>query len=277
MRRDLQWWVFAQAATSLLLLSVFLIGCQKGGHGLVIAGSTSVQPVMEKIAEAYRKQFPDWRVTVEGGGSSAGIMAARMGTAQMGMSSRPLKANNPDENVLIGIPLAYDGIAVIVNRDNPMKSLTLSQLRHLFMGRLRNWQEISSFSREVHLVIREEGSGTRSAFEELVMLEGKTENPVDPYALVQDSTGGVREVVRTDPGAIGFISLGAVTPQIKALEIDGVAPTSEAVKTKEYKLVRPFLLVLKGAPASATQHLIDFALGSEGARLMLQEGLVSAR
>ncbi len=257
------------------VISAFVTGCGDKGHGVVIAGSTSVQPVMEKIAGAYRKQFPDRRVTVEGGGSSAGIMAARTGTAHLGMSSRGLKKDHADEQTLTAIPLALDAIAVIVNLDNPVQALSVSQLRDLFSGKVKNWQEVGGKAREVHLVVREEGSGTRSAFEELVMKEGKIEHPVDAYALVQDSTGGVREVVRTDPGAIGFISLGAVTKQIKALHIDGVEPTVDAVKSKEYKLVRPFLLVTNGPPATDTQMLIDYALGSESVRLLLQEGLVS--
>lgn len=258
------------------IVSSLICGCADKGHGIVIAGSTSVQPVMEKIADSYRKRYPERRVTVEGGGSSAGIMAARMGTAHLGMSSRGLKTDHADERTLTAIPLALDAIAVIVNLDNPVRTLSVSQLRDLFSGKVKNWQEVGGKAREVHLVVREEGSGTRSAFEELVMKEGKTEYPVDAYALVQDSTGGVREVVRTDPGAIGFISLGAVTKQIKALHIDGVAPTINAVKSKEYKLVRPFLLISNGRPATDTQLLIDYALGTESNRLLLQEGLVSA-
>ncbi|HNV70275.1 MAG TPA: phosphate ABC transporter substrate-binding protein [Candidatus Ozemobacteraceae bacterium] len=269
-------WAMILLVVQFFISAFFLVGCGNQGHGVVIAGSTSVQPVMEKIADSYRKTFPGRKVTVEGGGSSAGIMAALTGTAHLGMSSRDLKQDHADEKTLTAIPLALDAIAVIVNAENPIQSLTLAQLRELFSGKIRNWQDLGGKHREVHLVVREEGSGTRTAFEELVMKEGKTELPIDTYALVQDSTGGVREVVRTDPGAIGFISLGAVTKQIKAVHVDGVEPTIAAVKAQKYKLVRPFLLVTKGPPATDTQMLIDYALGSAGVKLLLQEGLVGA-
>ncbi len=258
-----------------MLYVVALAGCRGAtGHGLVIAGSTSVQPVMEKIIEAYRRLHPGERIAVEGGGSGAGIMAALTGTAHLGMSSRELKKNDPNEMKLTPIHLADDAIVIVVNRDNPVASLSVKQLRDVFAGKTRNWKELGGRDHGIHLAVREEGSGTRSAFDELVMKEGKTEHPVDPYALVQDSTGGLRELVRGDPDAIGFISLGAVNDDVRVVSVEGVVPTVTSVRLREYKLVRPFLLVSMGTPSEAISRLIAFAQSASGSEIMAHEGVV---
>ncbi|MBF0501526.1 MAG: phosphate ABC transporter substrate-binding protein [Candidatus Riflebacteria bacterium] len=263
----------------LALAAASLPGCGKNSKGLTVAGSTSVQPVMELIADSFRKHRPDQIIDVEGGGSSAGIMAALTGTAQLGMSSRRLKEDEPNEKTLTAITIAFDAIAVIVHPDNPVVKLDLEQLRGLFSGQYRSWKDVGGSDRPVHLIVREEGSGTRSAFEEMVMKpsgDGGREEAVDAYALVQDSTGGVREVLRGDPDAIGFISLGAVTAQVKMLVIDGVKADFETVRNKKYRLTRPFLLVSKGEPTGIAREFVDYILGSDGAKIMHDEGLVSA-
>ncbi len=258
----------------LLGLVVPFAGCRKGGHGLVVAGSTSVQPVMEKIVEAFRRARPGVRVTVEGGGSSAGIMAAVTGAATFGMSSRALKQDHPDEAALRVFPLALDGIAVIVHPSNVVSGLSLDQLRDLFTGRHRTWKAVGGADREVHLIVREEGSGTRGAFDEMVLTRGKEHLRPDAYALVQDSSGGVREVVRGDPDAIGFVSLGVVNQTVRALAIDGVVPTAASVRDGRYRLVRPFLLVAREEPAGLARELWEFAVSSAAEPILAQEGLV---
>jgi len=258
-----------------LCLPLLGTGCRSAGHGLVVAGSTSVQPVMEKIGAAFQKKHPNLKVTIEGGGSSAGVMAARTGTAQLGMSSRKLKPEETADGVLTAIPIAIDAIAVIVHPTNPVSELTLAQLRGLFAGRLPSWKDVGGPDRQVHLLVREEGSGTRNAFEELAMREGKEELPFDPYALIQDSTGGIREVVKSDPDAIGFISLGAVATGVKVLRIEGERAEAESVRTRRYKLMRPFFLLANGRPEGPAADLLAFAIGSEAAPLLAEEGLVS--
>ncbi len=257
----------------LVSLSAFLSGCGKTGHGGVVAGSTSVQPVMEKIVRLYRVKRPEQRVSVEGGGSSSGIMAAVTGTAILGMSSRELKSDG-QESQLIPHCIALDAIALIVHPANPVSELSLAQIRDLFSGRVKSWKDVGGNDGEIHLILREEGSGTRSAFEELVMKVGKETAPFDPFALVQDSSGGLREVVRQDPGAIGFVSLGVVNRDVKALAIDGTMPTLDSVRKKEYKLVRSFFLVSKGPPEGVAKDIVAFATGSETEAILKEEGLV---
>ncbi|MBF0409583.1 MAG: phosphate ABC transporter substrate-binding protein [Candidatus Riflebacteria bacterium] len=260
-----------------LCFSLMLSGCGASGHGLVIAGSTSVQPLIEKISESYRKKNPNTRILVEGGGSSAGISAVILGTAHLGMSSRDLKKNDPRESTLEKIVIAYDAIAVIVNPENPIKNISIENLRNLFSGKIKNWKEIGGNDRNINLIVREEGSGTRTAFEEMVMRISKTEElSIDSFALVQDSTGGVQEVVRCDPGSIGFVSMGTVRNTVKALSIDDVKPEIQNVREKKYRLVRNFLFIKSGKLASETQEFVNYVLSNEGKSIMSREGLVEA-
>ncbi len=249
-------------------------GCKSGSgpaaHAVCIAGSTSVQPFAEKLAEIFMHQNPEIRVDVQGGGSSAGIQAATQGAANLGASSRELLG---PEKQLVEIPIAYDGIAVIVHPSNPVADLNVAQIKQIFTGQLTNWRELGLPPREIDAINREEGSGTREAFEHLVM--GKAE--VSPAAMVQDSNGAVREIVAGDPNAIGYISAGLVDNRVKALTIEGIRPTPENIKNHSYKLRRPFLLVSRMAPTSTCQQFVEFVLSPQGQQILEKEGLVGIK
>ena len=247
-----------------------LLGCRKNKaqNTLCIAGSTSVQPFAEKLAETYMHEHPEVRIDVQGGGSSAGIFAAENGAADLGASSREL---TEQEKKLQEIPIAFDGIAVIVNKRNSLANLSLKQIRQIFQGEITDWGQLDLPPHPIHIITREEGSGTRNAFEELVM--GKHAE-VTPDALVQDSNGSVRELVADDPNAIGYISMGLVDPRVKALEVDGVAPTRENVKNHKYKLVRRFLLVARELKPGPCQNFVNFVLSAKGQSMLETEGLV---
>ena len=240
----------ARIAALLMLLGLILGagGCNSSSRTtsrpLCIAGSTSVQPFAEKLAEIYMQRHPGARVDVQGGGSSAGIYAATHGAADLGASSRELLG---EEKKLVEIPIAFDGIAVIVHPSNPLTNITLAQIRAIFSGAVKDWRALGLPPHAIDLITREEGSGTREAFEHLVM--GKQE--ITPAALVQDSNGSVREIVAGDPYSLGYISAGLVDHRVKALAIDGVLPTRENIKTHAYKLVRRFLLVARTAPGGS--------------------------
>ncbi len=254
----------------LCCLAVVSLGCrkEKAGDTICIAGSTSVQPFAEKLAETYMHTHPLIRIDVQGGGSSAGIFAAQQGAADLGASSRELTAQEKD---LVEIPIAFDGIAVIVNKKNPLNNLKLSQIRQIFQGDITDWGDFNLPPHPIHIITREEGSGTRNAFEELVM--GKHAE-ITPIALVQDSNGSVREIVADDPYAIGYISMGLVDPRVKALAVDEVYPTRQSVKTHTYKLVRRFLLVARELKPGPCQDFVNFILSAKGQSLLEAEGLV---
>jgi len=251
-------------------LAVTAVGCgKKGAHdAITIAGSTSVEPFAEKLAEVYMHQHPQIRIDVQGGGSSAGIFAAEQGAADLGASSRELIGK---EKNLQEIPIAYDGIAIIVNKQNPLDNLSLNQIRQIFQGEITDWGQFHLKPHPIDLITREEGSGTRNAFEEMVM--GKHAE-ITPIALVQDSNGSVREIVANDPYAIGYISMGLVDERVKALSVDGIAPTRQNVKNRDYKLVRRFLLVTKGLKPGLCQEFVNFILSAKGQSLLESEGLV---
>jgi phosphate transport system substrate-binding protein len=247
-----------------------LAGCGKSQpqNAVCVAGSTSVQPFAEKLAEIYMREHPEVRIDVQGGGSSAGIFAAEQGAADIGASSRELTSR---EKHLQEIPIAYDGIAVIVNKHNPLTNLSLKQIRQIFLGDLTDWAEVNQKPHPIHIITREEGSGTRNAFEEMVM--GK-DAEITADALVQDSNGSVRELVADDPHAIGYISMGLVDSRVKALSVDGVPPTRENVKNHKYHLVRRFLLVARGLKPGTCQSFVNFILSAKGQSLLELEGLV---
>jgi len=152
-------------------------------------------------------------VDVQGGGSSAGIQAVRTGAAQIGMSSRELE---DDEKDLYRIEVAHDGLAIIVHPSNPLENLTIEEVKSIFLGEITTWEKLNGQKKAITVVVREEGSGTRGAFQELVM--GKSR--ITKKAIVQDSNGTVREIVSRDPQAIGFISLGLVNESVKALALE---------------------------------------------------------
>jgi phosphate transport system substrate-binding protein len=228
-----------------------------------------VEPFAEVLAEEYMVHHPQEKIYVQGGGSSAGIQAVRTEAAQVGMSSRALM---PAERDLIGVPIAYDAIAIIIHPNNPLENLSIDQIRRIFSAQITNWKEAGGRDHPIILVTREEGSGTREAFQHLLM--GKTE--ISMGALVQDSNGAIRQVVGDDPNAIGYISLGLVNDRVKALKIDGVEANVENIKKLRYKFVRPFLFVFKTDPQGMANHFLDYILSPGGQKLLVQEGLVSA-
>lgn len=261
-------------ALLLLLLVILLTGaaCSRGGSGkqIVVAGSTSIQPFADRWSEIYMQEHPGRVVNVQGGGSSSGIQAAKSGAADIGMSSRELK---PDEKDLTQIVVARDGLAIIVHPSLSLRGLTLQQVKSVFAGEIRNWKGLTGQDRNIDVVTREEGSGTRGAFQELVM--GKSIR-ITNKAIVEDSNGTVREIVANDPFSIGYISLGLVSGRVRALDLDGIKASEAAILAHRYKLVRPFLFLTKGPASGPVKDFIDFVLSPEGQNLIMKEGLIPA-
>ncbi len=256
-------------AVALLVAPALLSGCSRTQAGTILAGSTSVQPFAEVLAEEYMTLHPGTSIDIQGGGSAAGIMAAQNGTADIGMSSRSL---NDTEKGLWSVEIARDGLAIVVNPANPVQGLTTAQVRDIYSAAVTNWSQLGGHDAKIHVITREEGSGTRSAFESLLM--GKVQ--ITPKAIVQDSNGAVRQLVTDDPDAIGFISLGLVTDKVKALDLDGVVPTDAHVVDGTYKLSRPFLFVAASEPTGQAKDFVDFTLSAAGQKMLATEGLIPA-
>ncbi|MEW6457673.1 MAG: phosphate ABC transporter substrate-binding protein [Bacillota bacterium] len=233
---------------------------------ITIAGSTSVQPVSEELAKAFMTKHPKVTVSVQGGGSSQGIKAAIDGIADIGASSRKLK---DDEAAQVHQTLiCSDGIAVIIHPSNEVSGLTLEQVKKIYAGEITNWKEVGGRDKAIAVVTREEGSGTRGAFEEIVM--GK-EAKIWARAIVQPSSGGVKAAVAGNPDAIGYTSLGYLDDSVKTVEVDGVAPTAENIRNGSYKISRPFLYLTRGEPSGPVKEYIDFCLGPEGQEIVAQD------
>jgi phosphate transport system substrate-binding protein len=171
------------------------------------------------------------------------------------------------------IQVARDGIALVVHPSNPLGDLSLDAVKGIYAGEIKDWQRLHGPARAITVITREEGSGTRAAFESLVM--GK--HDISSSALVQDSTGAVRQMVSSDPAAIGYISIGLVDSSVKALRLNGVAATEANIDRGAYPLVRPFLFVVRGEPNAQTQGFIVWVSGPEGRDLARREGMLPPR
>ena len=238
-------------------LTLMLSGCSSTAPSqrLTVTGSTTILPIAELSAEMFDAAHPGVKVLVSGVGSSAGIESVTNGTSDIGTSSRELKGDELKAG-LVDSAIAYDAIAVIVNPDNPVTNLTTAQTRDIFTGKIRDWSEVGGPRMPILLVNRDAASGTRDAFDKIV-LKGAT---FDPTAAVLPGTGQVRSVVAQAKGSVGYISLGFVTDQVKALSIDGVAPTVATVKDGTYPVRRTLHFFTKDDPRGLAKQYIDFVL-----------------
>jgi phosphate transport system substrate-binding protein len=265
-------WVFLIPVV-LLVIGMLLAGCGKELSGTVtVAGSTTVQPLAELLADDFMQKHSDVQVTIGGGGTSVGITSVNNGTVDIGSASRDLKSDEPQ---LVKHLLAKDGIAIIVRPGNSVNSLTKAQVRDIFGGVIKNWKDVGGPDHAINMVVRESGSGTRTAFEEMVMAKPEPAVAIASTALEQNSNGGVKQVVGGDPYAIGFISFGYIDNTVKALSIDSVEATVENAKNETYPIVRPLYFLTKEAPTGLVKDFIDFCLSDEGQAIVADEGYVS--
>jgi len=238
---------------------------------LQMVGSTSMEKLANALSEVFMEKYPDVNVTVEFVGSGAGIEAVNNGTADIGNSSRNLKAEEIEAGVVENI-VAIDGIAVCVDPKNTVTGLTREQLINIYNGSINNWSRVGGNDAPIVVVGREAGSGTRGAFEELLGLEDAC-----VYANELDSTGAVMAKVAATPGAIGYVSLDALNDSVIALALDGVEATVENIKAGNYFLSRPFIMATMGEISEQNelvQSWFDFVYSAEGQEVAADVGLI---
>ena len=245
-------------------------GCGKQRTPVTAAGSTAFQPFAEKLAEQFMAKQPDIAVTVQGGGSALGIQSALSGAAQIGMAD--LVKLPPEAQALTSVVVARDGIAIVVNNANPVKDLTMEQIRGIFNGQIHNWKELGGADHGITVVSREAGSGTRSSFEQIVKDVALTKD-----AIIQDSNGTIRETVIMDENAIGYLSHGLLNEKLKAVTVGGQSCSTEEVVAGRYPLVRPVYLLTKGEPTGACKAFIDYVCSAEGQKTIKESGLIPAK
>ncbi len=259
-----------------------LVGCSRertvksmnsNGHTkkISIVGSTTVAVPMELLIEKYKDINKDVTIELQGIGSSAGIKAVSDEIANIGMSSRNLKEEEKTKELTETI-IAYDGIALVVHPSNKVSNLTKDQIKDIFEGNITNWKEVGGENKEIIVITREYGSGTRDAFEELMKLQeekdDKKMSTIAPSALVAEGTGTILATVSSKTGSIGFVSLGFVSDTVKILSIDGIKPTTQTVVDGSFPISRPLLLITKKDGDNASKEFINFILTEEGQKIM---------
>ena len=236
-----------------------------------VAGSTSVQPVASQLADAYMKKHPDVRINVQGGGSGLGIRSVSQGIIDIGTSSKGLNSNESVglKQYLIG----KDGVLVVVNSNNPLDGLNSSQIKDIYSGKITNWKDVGGPDAKINVITREDGSGTRSVFQKIIMGTDKIKGD----AVVLTSTESIAQSVKGDPNAIGYMSLAGFKGDVKALKVDGVYPSEETIFNDTYPIQNPFLFLTKGDPQGVVKDFIDFCLSPEGQEIVKSEKVVPAK
>jgi len=259
----------------LLILSL-AIPCY--AEKIVVEGSTTVLPIAQRAAEVFMDDNPNADISVRGGGSGVGIASLIDGTCNIGNSSRPIKDTELDRAAALGRDIkahviAMDGIAVIVNPENKVNTLTKKQLKDIYIGKVSNWSQVGGADEKIVVISRDTSSGTFEAFSTLALESAK----VRSNALMQASNQAVASTVARTPQAIGYVGLGFLSGGVKAIEYEGVMPSKETVLTGKYLLGRPLFMYTNGAPKGLTKELVDFIKSPKGQLLAEEEGFVGLK
>ena len=256
---------------ALACVAMLFAACGTKESGAVSTdGSTSMEKVIGALGESFMQKYEGTTFTYNPTGSGSGIKAVQAGTCDIGLASRNLK----DEEKSSGLKqtvLAYDGIAIIVHPDNPVSDLDVETIAKIYTGEITNWKDVGGNDAEIVLIGREAGSGTRDGFESITDTKDACQ-----YRQELTSTGDVITTVSQNPNAIGYASLAAIKDSVKALTVNGVAPTEATVKDGTYLVQRPFVLVTKEGTAlsDTAQKFFDFAISADAASIISAAGAV---
>jgi phosphate transport system substrate-binding protein len=234
---------------------------------LALSGSTSSQPLVQLLADAFTKANPGVTINVQGGGSSVGVADAISGLSDIGNVSRAL--TDAEKATLTETIICIDGIDVIVNTANGVSDLTADQITKIYTGEITNWKDVGGADEPIIVIQREAASGTRDAFQGFFKLtqkqaDGTTKVLVTDKALEFNSTGAVITAVAGKPASIGYASMGSVTDTVKALKIGGIDATLANVLNKTYTYQRPFVMATKGAPTGLAEAFISWIFTPDG-------------
>ena len=268
-----------RVALAALLSAVVLI---PGVHAkeINVSGSTSVARVMDVLAEEFNASHNAAYVAVQGIGSTAGITMVKKGIAEIGMSSRYLTEGEYTEDLSV-FPIAFDGLAIIVNHTNNVENLSRQELFDIYKGKITNWKQVGGPDRRIAVVTREASSGSRYSFESLLgltkVIKGRQVSDINPNNLVVNSNSMVKTIVNHNPHAIGFISEGSVDASIKELRFEGIEANPANIAAKKYELSRPFLMLHKKDNLSKDgKDFIKFVQSKRGQELISQYGYTPA-
>lgn len=256
-----------------MILAIALVGALFAGcgsaSGVTTDGSTSMEKVIGALGEAFTNDT-GIAFSYNPTGSGSGIKAVLAGTCDIGLSSRNLKDEEKSEGLEQTV-LALDGIAIIVNPENPVEDLDKDTIAKIYTGEITNWKDVGGNDAEIVLIGREAGSGTRDGFESITGTDGTCK-----YRQELTSTGDVITTVAGNPDAIGYASLAAIKDNVKALKVGGVTPTEDTVKDGSYIIQRPFVLVTKQGTAlsDSAQKFFDYITSADAASVISAAGAV---
>jgi phosphate transport system substrate-binding protein len=247
-----------------------------------ISGSTTVLPIVQKAADQYMAAHPDADIQISSGGSGVGIQAIGAKTVDIGMSSREVTKDEMKKYPsFVVTSVAQDGIAVIVNPANEIQYITLDQIKDIYLGKITKWTQITganvpNTNNQIVIIGRDSASGTRTYFDETLLLKATPTKTM----LEKNSNGAVLQTVGQTPGSIGYVSIGFVSKDVKALPIwynaqKFVAPTIDNVKSKTYPVSRDLYVITNGQPTGLAGDFINYILGPDGQKIVADEGYVT--
>lgn len=268
--------------SKLLALCTFLAICLvsgtlwAGSKSITIKGSTTVLPIAQKVAEAYMQEYPDVSISISGGGSGNGIKALVDGTTDIADASRFIKQKEVKRAVDNGrypVPfgVAYDSIVPVVHPSNGVTDLSVDQLKALYQGKIKNWKELGGPDRKVVVISRDTSSGTYEVWEKLVMNKDR----VYPGALLQASNGAVAQAVSKNKSAIGYVGIGYLNKDLKALTVNGIEGNMDTTMSGKFPISRVLYMFTEGWPTGEVAKFMNYVMHPDkGQKFVAKSGYV---
>ncbi|MBM7409131.1 phosphate ABC transporter substrate-binding protein [Methanococcus maripaludis] len=264
----------------LISLIVGFSGCTESGvnnseevqkFSLKISGSTTVLPIAEEAAKQFMTENKNYMIEVTGGGSGLGVKEAGENLNDIGMASRDVKSSEFEIYPSLQVfGIAKDGVAIIVQPENPVSSLTQEQVIAIYSGEITNWNEVGGNDAPITVYTRDEESGTREVFFEKALNKGN----ITKKAVVVASNGAMKSSVKADVNGIGYLSIGYLDSSVTGCEYEGVLPTEANVVSGTYTVSRTLNIITNGEPSQEAKAFIDFLLSSEGQKIVVEEGYI---
>ncbi len=264
--------ILSLAAAALFVFGVGVSAAER----ISINGSTTVLPISQILAEGYMDEYPNVNVSISGGGSGNGIRALVDGTTDIAQSSRWIRQSeveNAVDNGHFPVPfaIALDAIIPVVHPDNPVDNLSLDQLKAIYEGKIRNWKDVGGEDRSIAIISRDSDSGTYVVWNDIVL---KGARP-SPRAQLLASNGAITQEVSGNRNAIGYIGIGYLNENLKAVSLDGVAPTYDNAQSGDFPVSRTLWFFTDDWPKGEILRFINFALHPEkGQKLVGETGYV---
>lgn len=259
----------------------------KYGASMQIKGSDTIVNLIQVWAERFVAGKPTMNVGVTGGGSGTGFAALMNNTCDIAMSSREIEDKERELAESKGVePVEFivglDGLAILINKNNPVNELTIEQLRDIFMAKITNWKEVGGENRKIVILSRESNSGTHMFFKEHVIRHGDKNSKAEfaPQALLMPSSQAIYDEVYQNPNALGYVGMGFINDGIKAISVavdagsEYIYPTPDNVMNGQYPISRPLYLYTNGKPEGTVKEFIDYALSDEGQKVVLETDFV---